>query len=399
MRVIDIMLKDLSQILRDKKSLLFLLIMPVVFTVFMGMALKGNGTPADPRLAVGWVNQDEGGIVSTKLHDLLVTSDSIRLVDLGSDGAAEGNKQVASGKLAGALIIPGGFSQAALAGRTDSQMILVADPVSVSGQSALQMVQVPVTRVMSAVQIGLVSETGGDNQRAAFETAAQLWQETGSTGPQIIVEKAQGAEKKGLDLAANPFNQSSPGMMVMFAIFGLTTSSMILVQERKTRTLERMMTTSLSRAEIIAGHLLAMVALILAQQVILVVFGQFALKVDYLSQPLGTLLAMIGLSLWVASLGLLIGVLAKAETQVILFSMVAMFIFSALGGAWFPLEGAGHAFSTIGKLTPSSWAMTGFQNLLVRGLDSVSVLLPAAIQLAYTAAFFALAVWRFNQAD
>ena len=89
-------------------------------------------------------------------------------------------------------------------------------------------------------------------------------------------------------------------------------------------------------------------------------------------------------------------VVAKEEQQVILFSMIAMFLFSALGGTWFPLETAGAAFATVGRLMPSAWAMTGLQNLLIRGLLLNSVLLPCAILLAYAAAFFGLAVWRFK---
>jgi ABC-2 type transport system permease protein len=67
-----------------------------------------------------------------------------------------------------------------------------------------------------------------------------------------------------------------------------------------------------------------------------------------------------------------------------------------LGGAWFPLEGAGKAFATIGHLTPAAWAMDGFQNILIRGLGLASAWRPAAVLLAYAAVFFALAVWRFR---
>jgi ABC-2 type transport system permease protein len=166
----------------------------------------------------------------------------------------------------------------------------------------------------------------------------------------------------------NPYNQSSPGILVQFAIFGLITSAQILVQERKTRTLQRLMTTAMKPWEIVAGHLLAMFGLVFLQTAMLVVFGQLALNVNYLREPLGTLLVSVALGLWVASMGLLIGVIAKADDQVILYSMVAMFLFSALGGTWFPLEAAGGAFASIGKWMPSAWAMNGYQNVLIRGL-------------------------------
>ena len=79
-----------------------------------------------------------------------------------------------------------------------------------------------------------------------------------------------------------------------------------------------------------------------------------------------------------------------------MFSLIAMFLFSALGGAWFPLAIAGQTFAGVGHLLPTAWAMDGFQNIVVRGLGLGSVLLPAGILLAYTAAFFGLAVWRFR---
>jgi ABC-2 type transport system permease protein len=84
---------------------------------------------------------------------------------------------------------------------------------------------------------------------------------------------------------------------------------------------------------------------------------------------------------------------------VILFSMLAMFIFSALGGTWFPLEVSGGAFAAIGKLMPSAWAMTGLQNILIRGLGLSSIWIPAGILTVYALGFFGLAVWRFQKAE
>ncbi len=79
-----------------------------------------------------------------------------------------------------------------------------------------------------------------------------------------------------------------------------------------------------------------------------------------------------------------------------MYSLVAMFLFSALGGAWFPLSLAGPAFSAAAHLLPTAWAMEGYQNIVLRGLGAGSLLLPAGILLAYTVAFFGLAVWRFR---
>ena len=171
------------------------------------------------------------------------------------------------------------------------------------------------------------------------------------------------------------------------------------MQERKSRTLQRLITTAMRPWEIVAGHLLAMFTVVFLQTLMLVLFGQWVLKVDYLRQPLAIFLVAVTLGLWVASMGLLIGVLAKEEQQVILYSMIAMFLFSALGGTWFPLESGSGAFPAVGKLMPSAWAMNGFQNILIRGLGLKSVWMAVGALSAYAVGFFLLAVWRFRKME
>ena len=211
----------------------------------------------------------------------------------------------------------------------------------------------------------------------------------------VHLEKAM-TQEHGNWFGDNPFNQASPGILVQFAIMGLVTSAQILVQERKSRTLLRQKTTALKPWEILVGHWLAMFVVVFLQTALLIVFGQLVLNVSYLSDLPSVLMVAISLGLWVSSMGLLIGLLARGDDQVILYSMIAMFVFSALGGAWFPLESAGSIAITLGKILPSAWAMRGFQNILIHGLGISSAWQPSAILIVYTLGFFLLAVWRFS---
>ena len=77
MRIIDLALKDLRQVFRDRKSLLFLLVMPIVFTFFFGFAFAKPAGEEDNRLKVGIVNQDPQGILSQSLLDLLSASAAV----------------------------------------------------------------------------------------------------------------------------------------------------------------------------------------------------------------------------------------------------------------------------------------------------------------------------------
>jgi ABC-2 type transport system permease protein len=400
MRILDLALKDLSQMLRDKRSLLFLVAMPIVFTLFMGFAYRGStqsGEETDNRLPLALVDPDPDSRLNKMLFTRLDSSDSIRIVSMNEDDAMDAFRK---GGVAGVLKIPAGFSEQVEAGK-DAQLQLVAESGSASGQSLYQLLRVPISQLMSAVEVARISaevQSKPDEYVPSVELAWSKWDENSKLSL-VRVEQAVAEDPDSDWTGGNPYNQASPGIVVQFAIFGLITSAQILVQERKTRTLQRLMTTAMKPWEIVAGHMLAMFALTFLQTAMLVLFGQLALKVNYLQEPLGILLVSIALGLWVASMGLLIGVVAKADEQVILFSMIAMFLFSALGGTWFPLESAGGAFAAIGKAMPSAWAMNGYQNILIRGLGLESVWMAVGMLSAYALVFFVLAVWRFRKIE
>ena len=404
MRVIDLALKDLLQIARDWKSALFLVVMPILFTLFFG-AVFGSSADGDPRLPVGFVSRDQSSALSASLQTLLEASDAIRPVVLEGDDADSAGESVRDGDLAGAVIVPAGFGERVLAGE-EPRLTVVVDQNTPAGQTASSAVQAATTRLLGAIQTARLSaeafeaQQGFESEAArqaylddALALASEAWLQPPLT---VAVEQSGAATEEGEELSSNVYTQSSPGMIVQFVVFGLNTSAMVLVLERRSRTLQRLLTTPITRTQVIAGHVLAMFIVVFLQQVLYVAFGQLAFGVDYMREPLAILLVMVTLALWVASLGLLIGAAAKNEDQVIMWALMAMFVFSAMGGAWFPLDVTGKTFAAIGHFMPTAWAMDGFQNIVLRGLGLSSVLLPAGILLAYAVAFFGLAVWRFR---
>jgi ABC-2 type transport system permease protein len=401
-RILNLAGKDLLQIVRDWKSALFLVVMPILFTLFFGFVFAPDQVEGDPRLPVGLVNQDPAGSLAEGLKDLLAASDVVRPVILETE-KDQIDEQVRRGDLAAVIIVPQDFSRQALAGESP-QLTVIADRATTAGQTAHSGIETAASRLMGAVETAHISARERDARegfssqvarQAYLEEAVDLAIASWQTPPiRVTAEQATGAatEKK----APSGFAQSSPGMMVQFAIFGLITSAMVLVLERKTGALRRLMTTPTPRATVIVGHVLAMFLVVFFQQALLVAVGQLLFDVDYLQAPLATLAMMVTLSIFAASLGLLIGALATTEEQVITWSLIAMFLFAALGGAWFPLEVAGETFAAIGHVTPTAWAMDGLQNIVVRSQGLGSVLLPAGILMAYAAIFLGVAVWQFR---
>ena len=397
MRILDLAFKDLSQILRDWKSGLFLLVMPLLFTLFFGFVMGSASAPkpdVDPRLPVGVIDQD-GSSLATNLKMLLENSEVVRPVVLDEKDAKQLNQMVEDGALAAVVIIPDGYTTQLLADQP-SMLEVIVNQSQPAGQTASRALETITGRLLGAVEAAHISKSA--NQQSNIQDnlgkAIAAWEEPALT---VSVEKATGnTTQNEQPTSYSGYAQASAGMMVQFSIFGLITSAMVLVLERKSRTLQRLLSSPIRRVEVIAGHVLAMFCIVFAQQLILVFVGQFVFGVDYARQPLAILLMITVLSLWAASLGLLISAISRKEDQVITLSLIAMFTFAAMGGAWFPLEVAGKTFAAIGHVMPTAWAMDGFQNILMRGLALQSVLMPAGILLAYTLTFFGLAVWRFR---
>lgn len=400
MRAVDLMIKDLQQLVRNWMTPLFLVVMPIGFTLFFGMIFSGGGQE-DPRLPVAFVDQDGGSILSIHLLGLLDASDAVRPV-VSDESVTRVEKRVSDADLAGAVIVPSGYSERVLAGK-DVPLTVIVDSGAAAGPVAQTTIQAAVMRLHGAVKAAQLSAEALEAQgRAtdesllveALDKAIAVWRDPPLT---VVATQSRAVIEEGEEASvmATRYGQASPGMMVQFSIAGIIGAAQIIVLERKSRSLQRLLTTAISRAEIILGHWLAMFVMILAQLVLLMGFGQL-LGVDYMREPVAVLLLAVTMALWTASLGLLIGTLAKTEEQTIIFAMIPMFILSALGGAWMPLEVTGKAFQTVGHFLPTAWAMDGIQNIIVRGLGLESALLPAGIMLAYAAALFALAVWRFK---
>ena len=69
------------------------------------------------------------------------------------------------------------------------------------------------------------------------------------------------------------------------------------------------------------------------------------------------------------------------------FLLAAMFLFTAMGGAWFPLESTGAGFYAIARYTPGALAMQGLQNIIVRQQGLSSVMKPVILLLLYAVSF------------
>jgi hypothetical protein len=120
MRILDLALKDLSQMLRDKRSLLFIVVMPIVFTFFMGFAMRGGSSneETDSRIPLALVDPQPESRLNKMFFTRLDSSDSIRIVVMNEE--AKPWTRSAMGKWLGCWIIPLGSASRLRRGRKRS---------------------------------------------------------------------------------------------------------------------------------------------------------------------------------------------------------------------------------------------------------------------------------------
>jgi ABC-2 type transport system permease protein len=394
-RILNIALKDLMQLSRDFKTFMFLLIMPIIFTFLFGFAFGGfSSGSSDSRVPVGYLAEDDHWVTKS-LHDLLDKSEVFRLRD-GYGSVADLEKAVTDGDIAAAVIVPSGYGKAFL--RNKLKPLIVITDTSSSTWTTIQADLLSIgSRLDSAVRTATIIDQVDAEEipfNYAFKKSLAAWDE-----PPISIKETTSLALKKASNQSSALAHTAPGMMLQFAIAGLLTASQVIVSERKSRTFQRLLTTATQRMQIVMGHYLAIFTLIFSQFILLITFGQFVLNVEYLSDPVATLLVAFSAALCISAMGLLIGIFARTEEQAITFSLIPMFVFSGLGGAWVPLEVTGPTFQAIGHLSPVAWGMDGFENIAARGLGISSVWLPVMALLGYAVLFFVLAVWRLNASE
>jgi len=400
MKFLDITLKDLFQIFKDWQPAVFLVAAPILFTLMFGFMFGGfsgpGGNDVDSRLSA-WIMQQEETPITASFVSFLEDSDVLLIESQPAElTLAESKQAVAKEDTAAVILLTQGFSQS-LSETGSVKLDVILDENSTAGITAQQAIQTTVNRLETSAEaaslaLQLYEEHDGalnssESERlfeTAFEQALDGWRSPPVTALQTQTQPDSTTETS----EENAFAQSLPGMMAQFAIAGLIGAAEIIVQERKTGALDRLLGTAVSKATILAGHWLAMFAMIFLQFIILVSFGQIFLRLNFFASPWATLILSLASCAFVASLGMLIGILAKVPEQTAVFALIPMFIFAGLGGAWIPIDILGKSVQFASKFTPVSWIMTGFKDILLRGAGLTDILLNVLILVGFSLVFF-----------
>lgn len=173
--------------------------------------------------------------------------------------------------------------------------------------------------------------------------------------------------------------------IVMFLITSITT-----LRERRSGTLERLMTTPLGKGDFIVGYGLAFGLMATLQAVITVSFAVWVcgLKVDGALWQLG-LVAVVDAVLGTA-LGLLASAFARTEFQAVQFMPLIVFPQIILGGLFMPRDQMPDALYAISGFLPLSYAIDTI-NAVTAGDTAWAVFGPLLVVAAFAVVALVLA--------
>lgn len=378
----------------SRSEILFFLVLPIVFTLILG----GAGLGGDSAIPLPVINED-GSELAAELISTLENSGALEVSVLAQ---AEADQIFADEEAPALLRIPAGFEAALLVGET-ADITLEKAPNNNNAEAVDRAVSSAVGTVAQALIVANNSvETAEQIQPFESEAARQRYfseslemaQSRLTDAPKrvLLTRPAEGAETEAFDLAAH----QSAGQLITWVFIPLLGVSGLLAFERSEGTLRRMLTTPTSKATFLLGTLSGQYAAGLVQMALLVGFGILVMGVNWGDSPLALAVMLVSFGLASVALGTMLATFVKTDSQANSISIMAGMLMALLGGCWFPLELFPDGVRTAVRILPTTWAMEGLTDLVLRGQGLVDILPNAAVLVGFAVVFLAIGTWRFR---
>jgi ABC-2 type transport system permease protein len=202
------------------------------------------------------------------------------------------------------------------------------------------------------------------------------------------------------------------GFFAYFLVYILTGISFL--RERQGGTLERLLATPVTRAEIVLGYGLGFGFFATVQVAILTtwalmhvdvpafdlpVIGHVAgvslgLGIANAGNPVIAFLIAVVLALGAVNLGIFLSTFARTELQIVQFIPVVIVPQALLSGIFWPVERLPGLLQPIARALPLTYAVEGLRGVMIKGLglDSPTIQLDLAVLLGIAAFFVLLAI-------
>ena len=360
MKLWPIVAKELKQLLRDPRSLVMNVLMPLIVMVMFGF---GYGGHESRDLPVAVANLDPEGELSQELIDYIFQSPGIEPACY-VNSEEEARALVLKGEVYGAIVIPEGFTDDLKEGRD----VYVKVIVDASQSFAPMVITQSVTTALYYLQLSIAEDYGTVSIRMKQETVY---------GPRITTMESFTPITMGLLLHLVP----------------MTLISLSICREKERGTYEQLIMSPISRWDIVAGKLVAYTAISIANMLGTLAIAMLAFDVR-VRGPFVDLLLFSALFLMCSlSMGMLVSVVSKNQLQALgtsIFLFLPSFLFS---GIISPVEYISPIMRYTATYTlPMYYFLKGFRAIMLRGYTLADVWMECVALSVMTVIYFALAI-------
>lgn len=324
-RIVAVMIKEFTQLRRDRITYAMILVMPLMQLLLFGYAIN-----TDPRhLPAAVISYDHGRLADAVVATLERTS----YVDVRylPTSEAEMDRLMRRGKISLALTIPPDFSQRVL--KADHAQILAevdaSDPTAAGGVSAA------------------VSTLPSEAFRQELKGAAE--QPSSASPFEVVVHRLYNPE------GITSFN-IVPGLLaIILSMTLIMMTAMAVTREVERGTMESLLSTPATAFEVMVGKLLPYVVVGIVQTVIILLLSKLLFSIPMAHSAAGWFALAVGIVLFITgnlALGYLISTVVRSQLQAMQVSMFYMMPSMFFSGFMFPFQGLPSWARVFGEVIP-----------------------------------------------
>ncbi|MDH4123057.1 MAG: ABC transporter permease [Thermoplasmata archaeon] len=211
--------------------------------------------------------------------------------------------------------------------------------------------------------------------------------------PPVILETEMiyGEDTKFIDFFA-PGIMGLAGLLVTFMLTIVT-----FVRERSSFTLERLLTTPVTEGEIVAGYALSFGILALAQSTVILLTGILLFNIQIVGSVLLALLIIYLLGVGSMGMGLMLSSIAKNELQAVQFVPIVFIPSILLAGIFWPLEAIPELLRPVSYFIPLTYAVDGCRSVMVRGWGIEEVWIQVTVLILFALVMLLLSTYMLKR--
>ena len=370
-RLTSLIRKEFIQILRDPRTLILVLVIPI-----MQLLLLGYAATNDVRNVPLAVFDQDRGPAARALLDAYRTADYFRL-EYDVDSEEELRTLIDDGLARAGLIIPPNYSQQ-LESDGVAQVAFVLDgsdpTVASTSLSAAQLIGQSLATKVMAERLARGGQTTA--LKLPIEVRTQVWYNPDLVSAFFMIPGVIG--------------------MILYALTSILTATAI-VRERERGTIEQLIVTPIRPWELVVGKILPYVILAFMNTLEVLAIGSWWFKVPIRGE-LSVIFLLSGVFLLSSlGIGLLASTIANTQQEAMLTVWMTLLPGIFLSGFFFPLEAMPKVLQWISYLMPLRYYLVIIRSLLLKGVGFAAIQDDVIALTVFGFAIMAIAALRFRK--